>query len=62
MEKTPQHRMPIQDIHSYRIFHKLETGEFALVGTRDDLNQAKQLVESLIELWPAEYMIRATRD
>ena len=47
-------------IRSYSIFRKLEMDELVPVGTRDNLGHAQKLVESLNELWPAEYVIRPT--
>jgi hypothetical protein len=43
---------------AYKIFRKLETGELLLVASFDDLDQAKQLVESLNEHWPADYSVQ----
>jgi len=42
----------------YSVFKKLENGEFEHVGSRNDLEQAVQLVEALNAHWPAEYVVR----
>ncbi len=38
----------------YMVFKQLENGEFANVATRDELEQAVQLVEELNALWPGK--------
>ena len=42
----------------YRVFRQLENGEFVHVGSRDELEQAFQLVEELKVFWPGEYAVR----
>ena len=42
----------------YSVFKKLENGEFEHVGSRNDLEQAVQLVEALNAHWPAEYVVK----
>jgi hypothetical protein len=42
----------------YLVFKQLENGEFANVATRDELEQAVQLVEELNALWPGKYTVQ----
>jgi len=42
---------------AYTIFRELKTGELLRVATRDDINEAKRLAQSLAEYWPADYSI-----
>jgi hypothetical protein len=42
----------------YTVLKKLETGEFVHVATRDGLQQALQLAQSLNIHWPGEYEVR----
>jgi len=41
----------------YTVFKQLENGEFANVATRDEPEQAVQLVEGLNALWPGKYIV-----
>jgi hypothetical protein len=43
----------------YRVFRQLENGELVHVASRGEREKAAQLVESLKELWPGEYEVRA---
>jgi hypothetical protein len=45
----------------YTAFKQLENGEFARVASRDELEEAVQLVESLNEEWPGGYEVRESR-
>jgi hypothetical protein len=40
------------------VFTKLGDGEFLFVASRDDLEQAKHLVEELKVSWPHVYVVR----
>jgi hypothetical protein len=42
----------------YTAFKMLENGEFARVASRDELEEAVQLVESLNAVWQGEYEVR----
>ena len=42
----------------YSVFVQLGDGEFLHVASRDDLEQAVQLVEALAAQWPHEYVVR----
>jgi LPS sulfotransferase NodH len=42
----------------YRVFRQLESGEFVHVASRDELEQAVQLMEALNTHWPGEYVVR----
>jgi len=42
----------------YSVLKQLENGEFVHVASRDDLQQAFQLAQSLNVHWPGEYEIR----
>jgi len=42
----------------YVVLKRLEDGEFVHVASRDDLQEAVQLAQSLNALWPGEYEIR----
>ena len=42
----------------YTVFKQLENGELANVATRDELEQAVQLVEELNALWPGKYTVQ----
>lgn len=43
----------------YRIYRKLDNGEQLVIGAQKTLSEAEQLVRSLAEHWPAEYVIQA---
>ena len=43
---------------AYDILRKLENGEVLPIASRNDLEEAKQLAESLNAYWPAEYIVR----
>jgi hypothetical protein len=45
----------------YTAFKQLENGEFVRVASRDELEEAMQLVESLNEEWPGGYEVRESR-
>lgn len=42
----------------YSVFRRLGSGEFVHVASRDELEQAVQLVEALNSIWPGEYVVR----
>ena len=42
----------------YSVFVQLGDGEFLHVASRDELEQAVQLVEALKASWPHEYVVR----
>ena len=42
----------------YKVFTKLGDGKWMYVATREELDQAVQLVESLNASWPREYVVR----
>ncbi len=42
----------------YTVFKQLENGEFANVATRDEPQQAVQLVKELNALWPGKYIVQ----
>ncbi len=42
----------------YNVLKQLENGEFVDVASRDNLEQAVQLAESLNALWPGDYEVR----
>jgi hypothetical protein len=42
----------------YSVFKQLGNGEFEHVASRDELEQAVQLVEALNAHWPGEYVVR----
>jgi hypothetical protein len=42
----------------YTVFKQLENGEFANVATRDEPEQAVQLVDALNALWPGKYIVQ----
>jgi hypothetical protein len=42
----------------YTAFKQLENGEFVRVASRDELEEALQLVESLNAVWPGGYEVR----
>jgi hypothetical protein len=42
----------------YDVFTKLGDGEFLYVASRDELEQAVQLIEALNANWPREYVVR----
>jgi hypothetical protein len=44
----------------YSVFVQLGDGEFLHVVSRDDLEQAVQLVEALKASWPREYVVRVS--
>jgi hypothetical protein len=46
---------------AYEIIRKLENGELLRVASRDDLGEARKLIESLSFHWPAEYFVRDLR-
>ena len=45
----------------YTLFKQLENGEFVRVASRDELEEAVQLVESLNGAWPGGYEVRESR-
>jgi hypothetical protein len=45
----------------YTVLKRLENGEFVHVASRDDLQQALQLAQSLNAHWPGEYEVRDSR-
>ena len=45
----------------YTAFKQLENGEFVPVASRDELEEAVQLVESLNDYWPGGYEVRESR-
>jgi len=42
----------------YSVFRQLGNGEFLHVASRDELEQAVQLVEAFNAHWPGEYVVR----
>lgn len=42
----------------YTAFKQLDNGEFVRVASRDELEEAVQLVESLNDYWPGGYEVR----
>jgi hypothetical protein len=42
----------------YTVFKQLENGELANVASRDEPEQAVQLVEELNALWPGKYILQ----
>jgi hypothetical protein len=42
----------------YTVFKRTENGEFVHVASRNELEQAVQLVEALNADWPGEYVVR----
>jgi hypothetical protein len=42
----------------YKILRELDDGEFLWMASRDNPEEAKQLIESFREHWPGEYVIR----
>jgi hypothetical protein len=42
----------------YGVFRQLGNDEFLHVATRDELEQAVQLVEAFNAHWPGEYVVR----
>jgi hypothetical protein len=42
----------------YSVFTKLGEGEFLFIASRDELEQAVQLVEAFNAQWPQEYVVR----
>jgi len=42
----------------YAVFRKLENGEFVHIASRNELEQAVQLLEEFNVLWPGEYLVR----
>jgi hypothetical protein len=45
----------------YSVLKRLENGEFVDVASREDLQQALQLAQSLNVHWPGEYQVRDSR-
>jgi len=45
----------------YSVFTKLGDGEFLFVASREELEQAAQLVQELNANWPHEYVIRDSK-
>jgi LPS sulfotransferase NodH len=45
----------------YSVFKQLGNGEFVHVASRDELEQAVQLVEALSTHWPGEYVVRDSK-
>jgi hypothetical protein len=46
----------------YSVFKQLGKGEFLFVASRDELEQAVQLIEALNAHWPGEYLVRDSGD
>jgi hypothetical protein len=42
----------------YRVFRRLENYEFVQVASREEFEQAIQLLDNLKSLWPGEYAVR----
>jgi uncharacterized protein (DUF2249 family) len=42
----------------FYVLKQLEDGEFIRIASRDDLQQALQLAQSLSSEWPGEYQVR----
>ena len=42
----------------YRVFKRLENYEFVQVASREEFEQAIQLLDDLKSLWPGEYTVR----
>ncbi len=42
----------------YSVFKQLGNGEFVHIASRDEFEQAMQLVEVLNGHWPGEYVVR----
>ena len=42
----------------YTVFTRLGDGELILVASREDVNQAVNLAQSLNASWPREYVVR----
>jgi len=42
----------------YKVFRKLEDGKFLLVASRDNREEALQLVTALNTHWPGDYIVR----
>jgi hypothetical protein len=40
------------------VFRQLENGEYIQIASREELEQAVQLVEALNAHWPGEYRVR----
>jgi hypothetical protein len=45
----------------YSVFTKLGDGEFLFVASREELEQAAQLVQELNANWPNEYVVRDSK-
>jgi len=45
----------------YTAFKQLENGEFERVASRDELEAAVQLVDSLNAVWPGGYQVRESQ-
>jgi len=45
----------------YSVFTKLGDGEFLFVASREELEQASQLVQELNVSWPHEYVVRDSK-
>lgn len=45
----------------YSVFTRLGDGEFLYVASREELEEAVQLAETLNESWPREYEVRDSR-
>jgi hypothetical protein len=43
---------------AYDILRRMENGEVLPIASRRDLEEAKELAESLNAYWPAEYIVR----
>jgi hypothetical protein len=43
---------------SYRVVRKLEDGQELFVASRNEFIEAEQLIASLMECWPGDYLIR----
>jgi hypothetical protein len=45
----------------FTVLKRIENGEFVHVASRDDLQQALQLAQSLNVHWPGDYEVRDSR-
>jgi hypothetical protein len=43
---------------AYDILRRMENGEVLPIASRGNLEEAKELAESLNDYWPAEYIVR----
>jgi hypothetical protein len=47
--------------HAYDILRKMDNGETLPIASRRNLDEAKELAESLNAYWPAEYIVRESK-